>query len=174
MNSFEFSSIRVWPHSEPVKMMRNSAVGRMNARLHETWKRRTGWKDSGDFAKFQVTPSSPPESGYRSCPQCPHCVQVRPGKPRTQMFTALSPVSPRKIINQRVDARRKPKMGRRLHMSRSAQNRNKPSRARLLESVSPMDNRGCFHAASVLTTFLIGSFWAELRPSTLRRSPHRI
>ena len=29
-------------------------------------------------------------------------------------------------------------MGRRLHMSRSAQNRNKPSRARLLESVSPI------------------------------------
>jgi hypothetical protein len=33
-----------------------------------------------------------------------------------------------------------------------------------------MDNRGCFHAASVLTTFLIGSFWAEFQPSTLLRT----
>jgi hypothetical protein len=43
--------------------------------------------------------------------------------------------------------------------------------ARISESC---DNRGCFHAASVLTTFLIGSFWAELQPPTLLRTPHGI
>jgi hypothetical protein len=39
----------------------------------------------------------------------------------------------------------------------------------VLDPVSPMDNRGCFHAASVLTGFVIGSFWAKLQHSTLRR-----
>jgi hypothetical protein len=58
-------------------------------------------------------------------------------------------------------------MGRRLHTSRSAQKRNKPSRAPVLDPASPLDNRGCFHAASVLTDFLIGSFWAELDPMLL-------
>jgi hypothetical protein len=35
----------------------------------------------------------------------------------------------------------------------------------VLDSVSLMDNRGCFHAASVLTTFLIGSFAARAKES---------
>jgi len=56
---------------------------------------------------------------------------------------------------------RKRKMGGPLHMSRSAQKRNKQSRALVLDPASPMDNRGCFHAASVLTVFLIGGFWVE-------------
>jgi hypothetical protein len=32
----------------------------------------------------------------------------------------------------------------------------------VLDSVSPVDNRGCFHAASVLTVIFIGSFESEL------------
>jgi hypothetical protein len=61
-------------------------------------------------------------------------------------------------------------MGRRLHMSR-CQKRNKPNRALVLDPVSPMDNRGCFHAASVLTTLLIGSFGAEFEPQDCEGLP---
>ena len=89
----------------------------------------------------------------------------------TRVYTDGAWWNPAGRTLQRRLSGNKRKMGRRLHMSRSAQKRNKPSRALVLDPVSPMDNRGCFHAASVLTTVHISSFLAELQPSTSLRTP---
>ena len=40
----------------------------------------------------------------------------------------------------------------------------------MLDSVSPVDNRGCFHAASVLTAFLIAVFGPNFQPTNVAKA----
>jgi hypothetical protein len=94
---------------------------------------------------------------------------VEPGAQRTKMFTALSlfPSDPTKIIGSTSWSREETKDG---QTATYEPIRPEPKRAWLLESVSPPDNRGCFHAASVLTACVIGSFGA-LAPMTVSNHP---